>query len=59
MTDANSNEAMRIDVDLVRQLAQLLDDTSLTEIEVEDGGRKIRIARKVMSSKFPMGVGTM
>ena len=46
MTDANSTEAMRIDVDLVRQLAQLLDDTSLTEIEVEDGGRKIRIARK-------------
>jgi acetyl-CoA carboxylase biotin carboxyl carrier protein len=40
------NDAMRIDVDLVRQLAQLLDDTSLTEIEVEDGGRKIRIARK-------------
>ncbi|KQS01852.1 acetyl-CoA carboxylase biotin carboxyl carrier protein subunit [Sphingomonas sp. Leaf357] len=49
MTDANTNEAMRIDVDLVRQLAQLLDDTSLTEIEVEDGGRKIRIARKAAS----------
>lgn len=46
MTDTNTEDAMRIDVDLVRQLAQLLDDTSLTEIEVEDGGRKIRIARK-------------
>ena len=44
--DAPGLNAMRIDVDLVRQLAQLLDDTSLTEIEVEDGGRKIRIARK-------------
>ena len=44
--EAAGGEAMRIDVDLVRQLAQLLDDTSLTEIEVEDGGRKIRIARK-------------
>ena len=42
----HTDDAMRIDVDLVRQLAQLLDDTSLTEIEVEDGGRKIRIARK-------------
>jgi acetyl-CoA carboxylase biotin carboxyl carrier protein len=46
MTDNTDEDAMRIDVDLVRQLAQLLDDTSLTEIEVEDGGRKIRIARK-------------
>lgn len=46
MTDNTNQDAMRIDVDLVRQLAQLLDDTSLTEIEVEDGGRKIRIARK-------------
>ena len=46
MTDNTNEDAMRIDVDLVRQLAQLLDDTSLTEIEVEDGGRKIRIARK-------------
>lgn len=46
MAEEKHNDAMRIDVDLVRQLAQLLDDTQLTEIEVEDGGRKIRIARK-------------
>ncbi len=46
MAEDSNNDAMRIDVDLVRQLAQLLDDTQLTEIEVEDGGRKIRIARK-------------
>ena len=46
MAEDKQQDAMRIDVDLVRQLAQLLDDTSLTEIEVEDGGRKIRIARK-------------
>ena len=47
---AAQNDSMRIDVDLVRQLAQLLDDTSLTEIEVEDGGRKIRIARKAAAA---------
>ena len=41
-----SNEALKVDVDLVRQLAELLDATSLTEIEVEDGPRKIRVARK-------------
>lgn len=46
MAEDTNTDAMRIDVDLVRQLAQLLDDTQLTEIEVEDGGRKIRIARK-------------
>jgi acetyl-CoA carboxylase biotin carboxyl carrier protein len=43
---APATDAMRIDVDLVRQLADLLDATALTEIEVEDGDRKIRIARK-------------
>jgi len=37
---------MRIDVELVRQLAALLDDTNLTEIEVEDADRKVRVARK-------------
>ncbi len=38
--------AMQIDVDLVRQLAELLDTTQLTEIEVEDKDRKIRVVRK-------------
>jgi len=47
MTDNTpTSDAMRIDVDLVRQLAEMLDATGLTEIEVEDGDRKIRIARK-------------
>ncbi|MEH3047114.1 acetyl-CoA carboxylase biotin carboxyl carrier protein [Sphingomonas adhaesiva] len=47
MTDKNDNNgAMQVDVELVRQLAQLLDATQLTEIEVEDGDRKIRVARK-------------
>jgi acetyl-CoA carboxylase biotin carboxyl carrier protein len=50
MADIEQTDGMRIDVDLVRQLAQLLDDTSLTEIEVEDGGRKIRIARKAAAA---------
>ncbi|MBX9730831.1 MAG: acetyl-CoA carboxylase biotin carboxyl carrier protein [Sphingomonas sp.] len=38
---------MRIDVSLVRQLAELLDETQLTEIEVEDGNRRVRVARTV------------
>ena len=36
---------MAIDTALVRELAELLGETGLTEIEVEDGERKIRVAR--------------
>lgn len=46
MTDQIPSGAMQVDVNLVRQLAELLDATHLTEIEVEEGDRKIRVARK-------------
>lgn len=46
MNDTQDKGAMQVDVTLVRELAALLDDTNLTEIEVEDGDRKIRVARK-------------
>ena len=46
MTDTN-NTAMQVDPALVRQLAELLDETKLTEIEVQDGDRRIRVARNV------------
>jgi acetyl-CoA carboxylase biotin carboxyl carrier protein len=36
---------MRIDPALVRELAQLLTDNELTEIEVQDGERRIKVAR--------------
>lgn len=45
MGEKHENGSMQVDVDLVRELAELLDTSSLTEIEVEDGGRKIRVAR--------------
>jgi acetyl-CoA carboxylase biotin carboxyl carrier protein len=41
---------MQVDTDLVRQLAELLDATSLTEIEVQDGDRRIKVARKVQAA---------
>ena len=47
MSDKENNGAMKVDVELVRQLSELLDATQLTEIEVEDGDRKIRVARKI------------
>ncbi|PDH65707.1 MAG: acetyl-CoA carboxylase, biotin carboxyl carrier protein [Sphingomonadaceae bacterium MED-G03] len=50
MNDKQEKGAMQVDVQLVRDLAALLDDTNLTEIEVEDGDRKIRVARKAASA---------
>lgn len=43
------NEA-EIDTTLVRQLADILNDTSLTEIEVERGELRIRVAREVVAA---------
>jgi acetyl-CoA carboxylase biotin carboxyl carrier protein len=45
--DGASNGGMRIEADLVRQLAELLNENDLTEIEVEDGDRKIVVKRNV------------
>ena len=39
------NGAMRIDPALVRKLAELLTANELTEIEIEDGDRRIKVAR--------------
>lgn len=48
MTDNNTG-AIQVDTDLVRQLAELLDATQLTEIEVQDGERRIKVARQVQA----------
>jgi acetyl-CoA carboxylase biotin carboxyl carrier protein len=45
--DGAANGGMRIEADLVRQLAELLNQNDLTEIEVEDGDRKIVVKRNV------------
>ena len=37
---------MRVDTDLIRELAELLSSNELTEIEVEDGDRKIKVRRE-------------
>jgi acetyl-CoA carboxylase biotin carboxyl carrier protein len=58
MTDQTDHQGggMQVDVDLVRQLAELLDATSLTEIEVEHGERRIRVARKAAAASAPAPV---
>ena len=49
MTAAKSpaSNAMQVDTKLVRELAALLDSTHLSEIEVQDGDRRIRVARQM------------
>ncbi|WP_439814450.1 acetyl-CoA carboxylase biotin carboxyl carrier protein [Zavarzinia sp. CC-PAN008] len=37
---------MNVDTALIRELAALLDETNLTEIEVSEEGRSIRVARQ-------------
>jgi acetyl-CoA carboxylase biotin carboxyl carrier protein len=41
---------MNIDSKLVRELAELLAETGLSEIEVEDGDRKIKVARQLSAA---------
>jgi acetyl-CoA carboxylase biotin carboxyl carrier protein len=45
---------MNIDTALVRELAELLNETGLTEIEVEDDDRKIRVSRGAVAATAPV-----
>jgi acetyl-CoA carboxylase biotin carboxyl carrier protein len=42
---SGQNSGMNIDTKLVRELAEMLNETGLTEIEVEDNDRKIKVSR--------------
>ena len=47
--------AMKIDSALVRELAEMLVETGLTEIEVEEGARRIRVVRQnVVAAPAPI-----
>jgi acetyl-CoA carboxylase biotin carboxyl carrier protein len=48
-----ADEAMRVDTALIRELAELLTENNLTEIEVEDGDRKIKVVRDLRPSAAP------
>ena len=48
MSDKDHKEgAMQVDTDLVKKLAKMLDENDLSEIEVEDNGRRIVVKRKI------------
>jgi acetyl-CoA carboxylase biotin carboxyl carrier protein len=38
--------------DVVRALATLLDETGLSEIEIEEGGRRVRVVRPVLGATY-------
>jgi acetyl-CoA carboxylase biotin carboxyl carrier protein len=42
---SDNDDGMKVDTKLVRELADMLSETGLSEIEVEDGTRKIRVSR--------------
>jgi acetyl-CoA carboxylase biotin carboxyl carrier protein len=48
-----SEEPMRVDTDLVKRLAEMLDENDLSEIEVEDNGRRIVVKRKLSAAAAP------
>jgi acetyl-CoA carboxylase biotin carboxyl carrier protein len=45
--ETGAESGMRVDTDMVRQLAELLHKNDLSEIEVEDGDRKIVVKRQL------------
>lgn len=38
--------SVQVDADVIRELSDLLMETGLTEIEIEQGGRRVRVARQ-------------
>jgi acetyl-CoA carboxylase biotin carboxyl carrier protein len=51
---AGRGPAMAIDEKLVRRLADILADTGLTEIEVEEAGRRVRVSRAAVAAPAPV-----
>lgn len=56
MSDENDGNGMRVDTDLIRQLADLLSEHDLSEIEVEDGDRRIAVKRELTYAAAPAAV---
>ena len=47
---ADDKKHAEIDAALVRQLAEILNETDLTEVEVERGELRIRVAREITAA---------
>jgi acetyl-CoA carboxylase biotin carboxyl carrier protein len=42
-----------VDTDLIRELTSLLEETGLTEIEIEQDGQRVRVARNAAAAPAP------
>jgi acetyl-CoA carboxylase biotin carboxyl carrier protein len=49
----NTGDERREESDVIRELAALLDETKLTEIEIERDGLRVRVARNVTVTAMP------
>jgi len=58
-TGSPEDGAMRIDAALVQELAELLTANELTEIEVEDGDRRIKVKRESARIAAPVATPPM
>ena len=45
-----------VDRELIQELTRLLDETGLTEIEIEQDGKRVRVARGVTAAAAPAAV---
>ncbi len=52
----HKEHGINIDPGYIRELAEMLDATGLSEIEVEDGERKIRVARTMTAVAAPVAM---
>jgi acetyl-CoA carboxylase biotin carboxyl carrier protein len=53
-TTAKSVSSEKIDCDIVREIANLLSESDLSEIEVEKGDLRIRVARQITAQAAPL-----
>ncbi|MBU6443111.1 MAG: acetyl-CoA carboxylase biotin carboxyl carrier protein [Alphaproteobacteria bacterium] len=54
MTNKDAGKSKAIDAEAIRELAELLSETSLTEIEVEQNGLRIRVSRQGLAVHAPV-----
>ena len=56
MAKSSKSPTSFVDHELIHELTRLLDDTGLTEIEIEQDGRRVRVARNTSTSAAPAAV---
>lgn len=56
MAKPSKPTATLVDHDLILELTKLLDETGLTEIEIEQDGKRIRVARGAVAAAAPASV---